>query len=412
MRKSMADYQYHYGLKVRCYPSDRQKQIIEHNINGSRFAYNEMVAIDKELYQLRKCELYIKQVQDRIDYLTKRKESTKYLFFLHSWLRQLNVGTDVTSMAIRSYKAAWKMFRKVHSTGIPKFHKKQYSGSFQLPNRYSSKISTPSLFNGKIRFIDNKHMNIFLIGRIRVSGGHKILLNYSDIRMGTVTVSKDSIGNYYISLQLASDTPFVESNKNTCGSLGIDLNTENFLTTSNGDVVANPRYYRKNKKLLAKQQRILSRRHLRAKKEHRSLRDSKNYQKQRVLVAKLSNSVSNRRNNFLNETSTALIKNHDLVVAEELRSKNLLKNHALAMSISDAGWRTFLQMLEYKAEMYGTIFVTVDPTYTTQTCSDCDYVMKGEEKLTLSDRTWICPNCRQYHVRDHNAAKNILAKAI
>jgi len=256
-------------------------------------------------------------------------------------------------------------------------------------------------------------MNVNLIGHIRVSGSQKrLLMSQSDIRIGTVTVSKDSTGNYYISLQLTSDTPFVEPSKNSGKQIGIDLNTENFLTTSEGDVVANPRYYRKNKKRLARQQRILSRRSLRTKKEHRSLRDSKNYQKQRVLVAKLNNKIGNRRNNFLHKTSTALIKNHDLVVAEELRSKNLLKNHALAMSISDAGWRTFLQMLEYKAEMYGTIFVTVDPTYTTQTCSDCDYVMKGEEKLTLSDRTWICPNCRQYHVRDHNAAKNILAKAI
>ncbi|AKP68459.1 RNA-guided endonuclease InsQ/TnpB family protein [Companilactobacillus ginsenosidimutans] len=409
----MNDYQYHYGLKVRCYPSDKQKQIIEHNLNGSRFAYNEMVAIDRELYNLRKCKLYIKQVQNRIDYLIERKESTKYLFGLRSWLNEFNVGTDVTSMAIRNYKAAWNMFIKVHTTGIPKFHKKQHSGSFQLPNRYSSKITTPSLFNGNIKFIDNKHMNVSLIGHIRVSGSHKrIMVEHSNIRIGTLTVSKDAIGDYYISLQLASDSPFVQTGKSTGDSIGIDLNTENFLTTSNGDVVENPRYYRKNKKRLAKQQRILSRRHLRAKKEHRRLLDSKNYQKQRIIVAKLHNKVCNRRTNFLHETSTALIKNHDLVVAEELRSKNLLKNHALAMSISDVGWGTFLQMLEYKAEMYGKAFIKVDPKYTTQTCSNCGYVMRGEEKLTISDRTWSCPNCNQYHTRDHNAAQNILAKAM
>ncbi|MQS52102.1 RNA-guided endonuclease InsQ/TnpB family protein [Companilactobacillus mishanensis] len=409
----MNDYQYHYGVKVRCYPSDKQKQIIEHNLNGSRFAYNEMVAIDKELYQLRKCKLYIKQVQDRIDYLTERKESTKYLFGLRSWLNKFNVGTDVTSMAIRNYKAAWNLFMKVHTTGIPKFHKKQHSGGFQLPNRYSSKVTTPSLFNGNIRFLDNKRINISLIGRIRVSGSYKrVMVEHADIRIGTVTVSKDAVGNYYISLQLASDSPFVRSGKSTGDSIGIDLNTENFLTTSNGDVVENPRYYRKNKKRLAKQQRILSRKQLRAKKEHRRLLDSKNYQKQRVIVAQLHNEVCNRRTNFLHDTSTALIKNHDLVVVEELRSKNLLKNHALAMSISDVGWRTFLQMLEYKAEMYDKVFIAVDPKYTTQTCSNCGYVMKGKERLTLSDRTWTCPDCTQYHIRDHNAAKNILAKAM
>ncbi|MFL2032554.1 transposase, partial [Limosilactobacillus fermentum] len=89
------------------------------------------------------------------------------------------------------------------------------------------------------------------------------------------------------SMQLASDTPFVNWPQNTGKQIGIDLNTENFLTTSNGDTVANPRYYRIIKGRLAKAQRILSRRARRAKQEHRPLRTSKNYQKQRLLVAKL-----------------------------------------------------------------------------------------------------------------------------
>ncbi|MFD1485747.1 RNA-guided endonuclease InsQ/TnpB family protein, partial [Lacticaseibacillus baoqingensis] len=107
-----------------------------------------------------------------------------------------------------------------------------------------------------------------------------------------------------------------------------------------------------------------------------------------------------------------LIKNHDLVVAEELRSKNMLRNHALAMSIADVGWRTLLDMLAYKADLYGRQFVTVDPRNTTQTCSDCGFVMADEQKLTLADRKWTCPQCGAFHIRDHNAAKNILAKGL
>ncbi|MCT4491663.1 transposase, partial [Levilactobacillus parabrevis] len=110
--------------------------------------------------------------------------------------------------------------------------------------------------------------------------------------------------------------------------------------------------------------------------------------------------------------STALIKNHDLVVAEELRSKNMLRNHALAMSISDVGWRTLLAMLSYKADLYGCKFLTVNPRNTTQTCSHCGHIMTGKNKLTLADRKWTCPNCGIFHVRDHNAAKNILAKGL
>ncbi|WP_235805919.1 RNA-guided endonuclease InsQ/TnpB family protein, partial [Levilactobacillus koreensis] len=100
-----------------------------------------------------------------------------------------------------------------------------------------------------------------------------------------------------------------------------------------------------------------------------------------------------------------------LVVAEELRGKNMLRNHALAMSISDVGWRTLLSMLVYKADMYGRKFLTIDPRNTTQTCSDCGHVMAGKNKLTLA-RKWTCPNCGVFHVRDHNAAKNILAKGL
>ncbi|WP_156407442.1 RNA-guided endonuclease InsQ/TnpB family protein, partial [Levilactobacillus parabrevis] len=106
------------------------------------------------------------------------------------------------------------------------------------------------------------------------------------------------------------------------------------------------------------------------------------------------------------------IKNHDLVVAEELRSKNMLQNHALAMSITDVGWRTLLAMLSYKADLYGRKFLTINPRNTTQTCSDCGHVLTDKNKLTLADRKWTCPSCGTFHVRDHNAAKNILAKGL
>lgn len=411
MAKKMADLSYYYGLKMRIFPSTEQKRVIDNNINASRFAYNEMVAIDKELYSLQKVKTPIAIAQDRIAYLKQRKNNTQMLFAIHPWLAGTGAGTDVVDQALRSYQRAWKMFHKVHNAGVPVFHRKSATGSYQLPTRYR-KIGA-GLKIGSNRFLDTKHVKISGLGRIRVSGSQRRLFSHADtIRVGTIAIRRDATGRYYLSMQLGSDTPFVEPAKASHSEIGIDLNTENFLTDSDGNVVANPRYYRAIKGKLAKAQRKLSRRRLRAKKENRTLQDSKNYQKQRVLVAELQRNVANRRETFLHLVSTTLIKNHDLVVAEELRSKNMLRNHALAMSIADAGWRTFLSMLSYKADLYGHKFVTINPRNTTQTCSDCGYLMKGEQKLTLADREWTCPQCGTHHIRDYNAAKNILTKGL
>ena len=411
--KSMAQMKYHYGLKVRIYPSDRQKKIIKINSDASRFIYNEMVAINKELMQLRRVKLPIDIVQDRIKQLTMR-QNAKQMSNHYQFLEDKRIDSLTKANAIQNYRKAWNAFRKVHATGVPKFHRKSYHWRYQTNCQYPGQ-KTALLTNGTVCFLDNSHVKVPKIGLLRVAGSQaRLLKRICETRIGTVTLTKDSADRFFLSMQLASDTPFVNWPQNTGKQIGIDLNTENFLTTSNGDTVANPRYYRIIKGRLAKAQRILSRRARRAKQEHRPLRTSKNYQKQRLLVAKLHAQVFERRRDFLHNVSTTLIKNHDFVAAEELRSKNMLKNHALAMSIADVGWRTFLGMLAYKAELYHRQFLTVNPKNTTQTCHECGFVMgtAGTEKLTLADREWTCPKCHAHHVRDHNAAQNILTKGI
>ena len=411
--KSMAQMKYHYGLKVRIYPSDRQKKIIKINSDASRFIYNEMVAINKELMQLRRVKLPIDIVQDRIKQLTMR-QNAKQMSNHYQFLEDKRIDSLTKANAIQNYRKAWNAFRKVHATGVPKFHRKSYHWRYQTNCQYPGQKNA-LLTNGTVCFLDNSHVKVPKIGLLRVAGSQaRLLKRICETRIGTVTLTKDSADRFFLSMQLASDTPFVNWPQNTGKQIGIDLNTENFLTTSNGDTVANPRYYRIIKGRLAKAQRILSRRARRAKQEHRPLRTSKNYQKQRLLVAKLHAQVFERRRDFLHNVSTTLIKNHDFVAAEELRSKNMLKNHALAMSIADVGWRTFLGMLAYKAELYHRQFLTVNPKNTTQACHECGFVMgtAGTEKLTLADREWTCPKCHAHHVRDHNAAQNILTKGI
>ena len=411
--KKMSDLAYHYGLKMRIYPSSQQKRIIDLNGNIARTVYNKMVAIDQELYQLKQIKLPIDSVLLRIEELEKRKNA-KNMSNHYPYMQDKNIDSLAKANAIQNYQKAWKMFRKVHRTGTPKFHKKGYYLSYQTNAQYG-KGTKMDVYSATVKFLDNKHIKLPKLGRLRVAGSHRRIIDKKkDIRIGTVTVSKDSADRYFVSMQLGSDTPFVNKLVKTNSQIGIDLNTENFLTTSEGKVIDNPRYYRMIKGRLAKAQRTLSRRQRRAKKEKRSLRNSKNYQKQRRLVAKIHDKIRNQRNNFLNVSSTKLINNHDLIVAENLKSSNMLKNHALALSISDVGWRSFLQKLTYKADLYQRTFIVVHPKNTTQTCHDCGFIMGSgnTEKLTLKDREWTCPACKTHHIRDVNAAKNILSKGL
>ena len=407
---------YHFGLRVRIYPSTQQKLIIKLNSDASRFIYNQMVAIDRELYQLNQVKLPVDTIESRKQTLKLRKNA-RQLSNHYVFLNDKRVDSLTKSNAIRNYQSAWKMYNKVHQSGTPNFHKKSYTWKYQTSCQYPGKKQA-LLTNGTVRFLNSKHISVPKLGKLRISGSHKrlkaLFARESDTRIGTVTIRKDNCDKFYLSMQLASDEPFVTVPAKTNKKIGIDLNTDNFLTDSEGNVIVNPRYYRFIKGKLAKAQRKLSRRQLRAKKEGRSLRDAKNYQKQRLVVAKLQARVRRQRNDFLHKVSTALINNHDLVVAENLRGKNMLKNHALALSISDVGWRTFLQMMEYKAGLYGRTFLTIDPKNTTQMCSDCGFIMgkNGSNKLTLADREWTCPNCSKRHIRDWNAARNILAKGL
>ena len=411
--KKMSDLAYHYGLKMRIYPSSQQKKIIDLNGNIARTVYNKMVAIDQELYQLKQIKLPIDSILLRIEELEKRKNA-RNMSNHYPYMQDKNIDSLAKANAIQNYQKAWKMFRKVHRTGTPKFHKKGYRLSYQTNAQYG-KGAKMNVYSATVKFLDNKHIKLPKLGRLRVAGSHRRILDKKkDIRIGTVTVSKDSADRYFVSMQLGSDTPFVNKLTKTNSQIGIDLNTENFLTTSEGKVIDNPRYYRMIKGRLAKAQGTLSRRERRAKKEKRSLRNSKNYQKQRKLVTKIHNKIRNQRNNFLNIISTRLINNHDLIVAENLKSSNMLKNHALALSISDVGWRSFLQKLAYKADLYQRTFIVVHPKNTTQTCHNCGFIMGSgnTKKLTLKDREWTCPACQTHHIRDVNAAKNILSKGL
>ena len=416
MAKAMKDYKYHFGLKLRIYPDYQQRKIIKMSSDASRFVYNEMVHINLELWKFGNPKIYIAAVSERIEQLKGLKDSTTQLKDRYYWLRDKNVDSLAIDNAKLNYQKAWKMYRQIDSHGTPQFKRKSYIETYQTNPHYKAKEEA-HLTNANAKFLDEKHLQLPKLGKIRFKGSKKRLQQLfeldrkQEIRIGTLTITRDGCGDYFVSMQLASDEPFVKQFERTGLQIGIDLNVENFYADSFGNIVDNPRYYKKIRKRLKNAQRKLSRRILRAKKDSRTLATANNVQYQRRIVAELMAKVMRRRDAFQHILSVALIKNHDLVAAEELRSKNLLKNHALAQSIQDVGWRSFLSKLEYKAKLYGKVFITVDPKNTTQTCSECGHVMSGKDKLTLKVREWHCPKCGAYHIRDVNAAKNILAKA-
>ena len=422
---------YSLGFKMQFYPNHKQAKILFDNIHTSRWIYNQLVAnsftdskihkinqqypIPEQYYQYNKKHQLIKKSTNRPTQLDRILQNKP------SWFIKLNLLTDMFQNTYVHYQVAWQMFRQVHQAGTPKFKSRDKSAwSFTLSNHYSmSKLrktgQVPNLFNGSIRFIDSHHLYLGrLLGVVKVKYGRK-LPNQKHIRITNVTLRYLQDGSWFVSLLFKSNTPFKQLLPKTGKQIGVDLNVENFLTDSNGIKVANPRYYQKQKRRLKIESQRLNRKITRSKKEGRNFHTSKRYQRQRKRLAHLHRQIRNRRDNFINVLSTALIKNHDLVVSENLQSKNMLKNHALALQIADVGWRSFLTQLAYKAKLYGRVYVMVSPRYTTQICHNCNYRMGSDDRsqsLTLSERMWWCPNCHCLHIRDWNAAKNILTKGL
>ena len=177
---------------------------------------------------------------------------------------------------------------------------------------------------------------------------------------------------------------------------------------SDGTVVSNPKYRKSVQPKIAKQQRRVSRRLERAKAEGRPLKEAKNYQKARKKLAELYRKVTRQRKDFIGRISSDVVKNHDFIAVERLNVKGLLKNHKLAMAISDAGWYKFQTAVSQKASAEGKTFIRVPAKNTTQKCNHCGHICHGDEKVVLGKDEWDCPECDSHNLRDVNAAINIL----
>jgi putative transposase len=158
---------------------------------------------------------------------------------------------------------------------------------------------------------------------------------------------------------------------------------------------------------LAKRERNLARYQRRmARKE----RGSNNRQKAKAKVARAHRKIRASRADFLHKASTRLVRDHDVIVIEDLNINGMVRNRSLAKAICDSGWGAFRRMLEYKTAKYGRHLVVIDRWYpSSKTCSACGHLLA---ELSLSTRHWTCPGCGTPHDRDVNAAKNILAAGL
>jgi putative transposase len=203
-------------------------------------------------------------------------------------------------------------------------------------------------------------------------------------------------GGYYA--QFCVDVEREIHHEYTGKIVGIDLGLEFFYTDSDGQTVDNPRRLRKSEKRLKRLQKRVSRRK----------KGSANRRKAINTMARQHLKVSRQRKDFAVKTAGALVASHDLIAYENLQVRNMVKNHQLAKSISDASWSMFVDWLEYFAKLDKIVTVAVPPQYTSQDCSGC-----GERvKKTLSQRTHQCLKCGTVMHRDHNAAQNILVKGL
>src|SRR5438270_7472681 len=180
--------------------------------------------------------------------------------------------------------------------------------------------------------------------------------------------------------------------------VGIDLGLRSFLTDSQGHTIENPRHLRKAEKKLKRLHRHLSRKH----------KGSKNRKKARRVLAKGYLKVQRQREDFARKQANALISSHDLIAYEHLQIRNLVKNRHLAKSISDAAWGRFLTWVKYYGTVHGVPVLAVEPAFTSQQCSGCGSMVRKSLRVL----THVCPPCGLVLGRDHNAAKNILQKAL
>jgi putative transposase len=361
------------AYKCRAYPDQAQASVLNRTFGCVRVVWNRTLEWRRQRYNADKTATSLAQANA---FLTAMK-STEEL----AWLNE--VSSVPLQQAIRHQQAAYAAF----------FARRARYPRFKSRNRRQSAEYTRSGFRWRNGRLFLAKISTPLAFTWSWPGTDPAMIDPT-----TVTVSRDPCGRWYVSF--AVDIPGPESLPATGRVAGVDLGITDFAVTSEGQRIANPRHLARRARNLARYQRRMARCQPR----------SANRAKAKAKVARAHRKVRAARTDFLHKASTGLIRDHDLIVLEDLAVTNMLRNRTLAKAIADCGWGTFRAMLEYKAARYGRRVIVVDRWYpSTKTCSACGHLLP---ELSLSVRAWQCPSCGTRHDRDINAAKNILAAGL
>ncbi len=365
----------HKAYKFRLYPNALQTELLAKTFGCVRLVYNHYLARKKELYE--KEQKNLSYTQCAADLVAFKKENT--------FLKE--VDSIALQQSLRHLDTAYVNFFHDKKVGYPRFKSKKN-------HHYSY---TTICVNQNIRLLEGT-LVLPKVGSVRTKKHRPIPENYE---LKSVTVSQEPSGKIFASILFEYEAhiePVVPK-----ASIGLDYSMKELFVSSEEGIRVDEAFlhnYRKMEKRLKKEQQTLSGRE----------KNSNRYKKQRLIVARLHEKVTNQRKDYLHKLSRQIANAYDMVYVEDLNMQEMGKSLHFGKSVADNGWGMFLQFLKYKLEEEGKQLVEVNKWYaSSKTCSVCGY--KNEE-LTLSMRTWECPVCHTIHDRDQNAAINIKQEGI
>lgn len=356
------------SFKVRIYPNQKQQILINKTFGSTRYIYNFMLNLRQKLYKNFNISL---NYYNACKILTELKKQKPWLY---------EVDAVALQQCLKDLDTAYINF--FNGIGYPNFKSKRGKNSYRINNKL--KLDQ-----------DNKMIRIPKVGWIKF----RDKTNFSGLKkIYNITISKTPGGKYFASISAEVDIKAFTKTKKSCG---IDLGLKNFCILNDGIKFENPKFLVNSEK----QFRLLQ------KSLNRKVYGSKNYEKSRIRLAKFHEYVANCRKDYLHKISLFLVKNYDIICAETLQVKNMLKNHKLAKAISDVSWYEFCRQLDYKCLWYDKKFVKINTYFaSSQLCSNCGY--KNSDIKNLDMREWTCPECDVHHDRDINAATNILNQGL